>query len=406
MIRNPARFGATVTLLASLVVGWLFGGCGENVTVAEKGDSGSVAFIAPDASTELPDASKLLQYCPSNQCPAGLTTCPNSRFPCDVDLRTDRRNCGACGFACPAASSTGELYECVEGRCELSCHVNSQRLDCDGLPDNGCETSAINNDHCGACGNKCTDPNKPCVQRTPFGNIGCGCFGTDLYCERYLPIACVDGQNSDQNCGECYNQCDPTNDGGVMYPYTYYGCVEGQCGKIKCVPEQGDCDQDITNGCEQNLLDNANCGACGNACPSGQECRRNKYGVPQCMCGKGQTFCPLYCWNGVCQGDCHDLATDSENCGTCKFSCRDNSIWYPSPYSEGVCSFGMCKRQCNAGRADCNGNMDDDCEIDTNSDPQNCGSCGIVCDAVAGQACVGGRCVVEPCSEDGGVTAR
>ncbi len=409
MIRKPARLGSTLMLLVFLAVGCLFGGCGQDVTLGEKYDGGTPPiFTDPDASNELPDVNALLEYCPSNQCPAGLTTCPTSRFPCDVDLRTDRRNCGACGFACPAAAPTGEVYECVEGRCVLSCNANSHRLDCDGLPDNGCETSAVNNDHCGVCGNKCEDPEKPCVQRTPFGNIGCGCFGRDLFCEQYLPMACRDGQNDDNNCGECYNACDPSNGGAPSYPNSYYGCIEGSCGKLKCIPEWGNCDKVLENGCETQLNTRDNCGACGNVCPSGQECYRNRFGMFQCMCPKGLTFCPLYCnpVTGACQGDCQDLSSDPANCGSCNFSCRDNSIPYPSPYSQNLCKFGMCKRQCNPGRADCNGNMDDDCETDTNSDPQNCGGCGIVCDAVAGQACVGGRCVVEPCSTDGGVTAR
>jgi len=393
-------------VFALLSLGWAFSACGEDVTVAEWADAEPPAFVAPDAATGSTEAGTLLQYCPSDKCPAGMTTCPDSRFPCDVDLRSDRRNCGACGYACPAAAPTGELYECVDGRCVLSCNVNSHRLDCNGLPDDGCETSAVNNDHCGACGNACTDPEKPCVQRTPMGNIGCGCFGEDLLCEKNFPLPCVDGRTSDANCGKCYNPCDPTNDGGVMHPNSYYGCVNSECGHLKCNQDWGDCDHDIENGCEQTLLDRNNCGACGNVCPAGQECYRNQYGQPQCMCGKGLTFCPMYCYNGVCQGDCYDLATDPDNCGSCKFSCDDNSKWYPSPYSKGVCSFGTCKRKCNDGRADCNGNLDDDCETDTNSDPQNCGGCGIVCDAVAGQACVGGRCVVDPCPQDGGLTAR
>jgi hypothetical protein len=51
------------------------------------------------------------------------------------------------------------------------------------------------------------------------------------------------------------------------------------------------------------------------------------------------------------------------------------------------------------GRADCNGNLEDSCEVKIDSDPYNCGACGVVCDAVAGQACVHGRCAVEPCPE-------
>lgn len=405
MSRTSTRLAATVTVFAVLAFAGLFGGCGDNVRTLESPDSGSTTpFVTPDATTPPLDANELVQYCPSDKCPTGLTTCPDSHFPCDVDLRTDRNNCGACGFACPAPTFA-ELYECVEGRCVLSCHVNSRRLDCNGLPDDGCETNAINDDHCGACGNKCSDPEKPCVARTPFGNIGCGCFGQDIYCEQSAPW-CIDGQTSDQNCGRCYNACDPTNGGATMYPNSYYGCIEGECGHLKCAPEHGDCDHVIENGCETTLLDRENCGACGNICPDSQECRRNKYGQPQCMCGKGLTFCPMYCSNGVCQGDCYDLATDVDNCGSCHSSCDDPTASFPSPYSEGVCSFGTCKRKCNTGRADCNGNIDDDCETNTNNDPQNCGGCGIVCDAIAGQACVGGRCVVEPCSQDAGETTR
>jgi hypothetical protein len=74
--------------------------------------------------------------------------------------------------------------------------------------------------------------------------------------------------------------------------------------------------------------------------------------------------------------------------------------------SFGVCNYGTCSRHCIDGRADCNGNPSDDCETNIDNDPENCGGCGIVCDAVAGQACVGGRCVVEPCNSDGGVLTR
>ena len=58
---------------------------------------------------------------------------------------------------------------------------------------------------------------------------------------------------------------------------------------------------------------------------------------------------------------------------------------------------------CNEGRADCNNSQSDGCEVNIDSDPRNCGACGHVCDAVAGQACVAGRCVVEPCAQDAGV---
>ncbi|MDF2698001.1 MAG: hypothetical protein K0S65_6384, partial [Labilithrix sp.] len=72
----------------------------------------------------------------------------------------------------------------------------------------------------------------------------------------------------------------------------------------------------------------------------------------------------------------------------------------------GFCSYGTCAFTCSTGWADCNGNPEDGCEINTMSDPQNCGGCGITCNGIAGQVCAGGRCAVEPCNQDGGVTAR
>ncbi|MDF2697366.1 MAG: hypothetical protein K0S65_5749, partial [Labilithrix sp.] len=64
-----------------------------------------------------------------------------------------------------------------------------------------------------------------------------------------------------------------------------------------------------------------------------------------------------------------------------------------------VCDYGICKLACGMRWANCNGNVDDGCEVDIFSDPRNCGGCGISCDVAAGQACAGGRCVVEPCKE-------
>jgi hypothetical protein len=112
------------------------------------------------------------------------------------------------------------------------------------------------------------------------------------------------------------------------------------------------------------------------------------------MCPAGQVFCGNFC---------ADLATDPLNCGSCGFKCQDDRL----KRSYGVCTYGICHVQCIEGRADCNENPDDDCEVNTNNDPKNCGGCGIICDAIAGQACVDGRCVVEPCAEqDGGPVAR
>ena len=363
------------------------------------------AFVDPDAGASAPDASDVRSYCPSDRCPSGHTTCPNSTFLCDVDLLTDPLNCGECGNVCPK-SGTIETYTCVEGRCKMNC-VQGYGLDCDGVPDNGCEVTLPNNDHCGVCGLKCP-ADAPCIDRFEL-DYGCGCKPGELFCPGPFGLfaPCVDPQYDDENCGACNNACPPEGDGSELPANTYSGCFEGACGALKCKEAYGDCDHIPGNGCEAPLATNENCGRCGNRCPDGTQCRLNNALMPECMCPEGVTFCKT---GTMSQGEtvleigyCADLSSRVENCGACGHSCAGGAY---NAYE--VCVYGKCERSCSAGWGDCNGNLLDGCETDINADPKNCGACGKVCDGIAGQACVDGRCMVEPCEvlQDGGGPTR
>ena len=395
MLRRIARFSAPSTLTA-FAVAWLFGGCGgSDVTIAEIYDAAPPSFTSPDAAPSSVDAG-LVAYCPSNACPAGFATCADSRFPCDVNLRTDRSNCGACGSVCPS-DGLGNIYACVEGRCVLQCE--DFNLDCDGIVDNGCETHPSSNDNCGGCGVECLDPERPCVAQPGYhGLYACGCPNDGLYCPR--GAYCADSQNDDSNCGGCGVGCDPLGDGEPPFDDTvYYGCKGGECGHLKCTFGNADCDKDIDNGCETRITTSQNCGACGHVCPAGQDCRFDgPSNTFQCKCPSGETLCGARCEDDVCYGECKDLTSDPHNCGGCGVDC--GGLY--DPKSIASCEYGSCKRTCLDGWADCNGNTDDSCEVNVDSDPNNCGGCGIVCDAIAGQACVLGRCVVAPCDQDAG----
>jgi hypothetical protein len=397
LLRASVPLGLVGALLAVVA-------CTEQRTDLGGDPPATPAFVDPDAGALAPDGNEVRSYCPSDRCPPGHTTCPNSRFLCDIDLLTDPDNCGECGNACRSSSfGSNEEYACVEGRCVMTCQVNNA-LDCDGLPDNGCEISPLSNDHCGVCGNKCP-ADKPCVDRGIM-DYGCGCRPGELYCPNpsFPLLPCVDPENDDEHCGACNNACPPEGDGSeTPPPNTYFGCHESQCGTLKCTGGYGDCDAVRDNGCEVFLIDNDNCGGCGTKCQEGQQCRIGKSFMPECMCPEGQTLCGAGCIGNICWGSCADLTSERENCGACGVMCA-----YNVTNAVEACVYGKCQRTCDNGWGDCNGNRDDGCETHIAADPKNCGGCGIVCDGIAGQACVDGQCMVEPCDviQDAGGPTR
>lgn len=357
-------------------------------------DGGSPPTFIAEGGSDTPDSTfALTAYCPSSECPANRTTCPSSRFLCDIDFQSDPNNCGSCGFVCPK-DALGASFACVAGKCEMTCAVADPRLDCNGIVDDGCEVKPTTNDNCGGCGVKCTDPEKPCVM-TSTGAYACGCSGSDIACDANGFIYCLDPRKDNENCGACGLACDPTNGGAPTYPNTYYGCMDRQCGRLKCSEGWGDCNGRQDDGCETDLTGDDNCNVCGNVCPTGQSCHRGITGEYSCMCPPEQTYCSFFDIVGFCV----DIATDPGHCGSCGVTCAgDDSEKFVYP----VCRYGSCETACQMGHADCNGDLGDGCEINTDFDPRNCGECGHACDAVAGQACVTGRCVVEPCDVDAG----
>ena len=141
---------------------------------------------------------------------------------------------------------------------------------------------------------------------------------------------------------------------------------------------QGDTESGLGTQCSgiYTLLtgDPANCGNCGNGCPSNQTCLSGACGPPG-GCGSGQT---------LCSGQCVSLQNNLNNCGACGNVCQQAQNSTP------VCSGGVCSLVCHAGYGDCDHNPNDGCEINLQTDPNNCGACGNVCQS--GQSCVSGVC--------------
>lgn len=84
----------------------------------------------------------------------------------------------------------------------------------------------------------------------------------------------------------------------------------------------------------------------------------------------------------VNQQDIINLNEDPENCGSIGFACREH-IKPDNPNGDPtlvLCIAGKCViEQCISGRADCNNNYEDGCEVYTGSDSNNCGYCGNKC---------------------------
>ncbi len=83
--------------------------------------------------------------------------------------------------------------------------------------------------------------------------------------------------------------------------------------------------------------------------------------------------------------------TDPQNCGSCGNECPTGSDAF---HFRAACVDGKCQPFCVAEYADCNGVPDDGCESDPKIDPNNCGFCGNEC--APGVECVGGKCGCPP----------
>jgi hypothetical protein len=130
-------------------------------------------------------------------------------------------------------------------------------------------------------------------------------------------------------------------------------------GSFVCCAQANAC---CSGQCLDLTHDAANCGACENACPSGQSCIGG--------------LCALVCPAGLilCNGVCVDLRSDPQNCGSCGKVCPGGA----------QCVNGACA--CPAPQIVCSGAC-----VDPRSDPNNCCGCGNVCPS--GSPCVDSQCV-------------
>jgi len=333
--------------------------CRDPVVPLDAGDVGAVPD-APgvDAYWLLPDAGELGDGC--------LTTelCNERDDDCDgltdegIDTSRDPRNCGGCGQLCALLHS---FPVCIEGVCAVdSCDVGWIDLDMD--PENGCE-----------------------YRCTPVGTVDDRCDLRDDDCDGTVDEDVMfDADPS--NCGACGRTC--------VARRATAGCVDGMCEIAMCDPGFYDLDGSAANGCEYSCTPSVpateDCDARDDDCDGTVDEAASGAGMPCGMavgaCRTGLTACEL--GRIICSGA---VEPSTETCDGTDENC-DGVVDDGNPGAGALCGTdeGRCVpgvQRCTAGAVVCDGAIgpiaetcdgtDEDCDgaVD-NGDPGGGAACG------------------------------
>jgi hypothetical protein len=167
------------------------------------------------------------------------------------------------------------------------------------------------------------------------------------------------------------------------------------------------CPQICGGKCTNINTDSNNCGACGVACSTGQQCTAGACVVDKCqgvVCHASDQ-----CHVGVCDpttGACSitpvadGTACDDNNACTQTDTCHAGICTGSNPVADGTaCSGGTCNAgvctppTCGTGMTACSGVC-----VDLTSNSKNCGSCGNACPV--GDTCNSGTCGPATCNAD------
>lgn len=195
--------------------------------------------------------------------------------------------------------------------------------------------------------------------------------------------ACISTKADLNNCGACGKVCD-------TLAHTTVKCAEGACKIASCDLGWADCTGGDTDGCETDIFTKVEtCGGCGTPCTVANGTGKCEGGACKvASCSTGFDDC-----DGVASNGCEQQLNTLTHCGKCGQGCS-------VPNATGNCGDGNCRiGACNTGWKDCDGIPATGCEINTATNPNNCGTCGTVCPSTGGTPeCAAGVCKYSTCA--------
>jgi hypothetical protein len=261
-------------------------------------------------------------------CLGGGIQCGQACVPSDV------HNCGVCGHDCTNLPHVGGVTSCTAGgECSFpgsACAAGW--ADCNGKPDDGCETDVTTPDACGSCTNVCPASDPTCAG----GSCVSGCpTQTPTLCSG----TCVDTSTNANDCAGCGKGCI------TAVANAQPTCANSAC-SFACNSGFTGCPAAAPASCVDEQHDANNCGACGRMCAgptSGAGKAACAAGGCTLDCNAGLTACPT-----SSPTECADTTTDLSNCGSCGDACSTAVA-----NAHATCAGSQCGFACNAGFLAC-----------------------------------------------------
>lgn len=385
-----------------------------------QSEDGKLAFIQVDSETRC-DKEKCPEYAESfelNVCPPNISTCQqtfdeqyyciecsDNQVACDGQCVDPNSNdhCGAKGKCISSDIDSPDFWgkkcdsdqRCEEGTCTVTqCNGIICKGDCVRNP-------ATDPDYCGAQG----DCNSTNPESRHFEGVQCSAHSSckDGKCtcdDDYIKCGeeCINPDSNREHCGArgLCNSDDKNDDNFVGFTCTENErCNAGKCVLKQCEAGKELCtDNDNNRVCKDLLTDIYNCGGCNRECTPSEEGKL----VSACLDGECIFECDTDNGYHKCENEGYfnclhtsRLQTDLNNCGECGNVCDTNETC-----SDGICKPAVCdEKQCRLDNGTCLINDATACGPAC----KNCNSTDVIPNVASGQ-CNNGECTAKICMEN------